>query len=643
MKWMKRWTKHARNGLCIGILTVFLFQFAALAQDPGTGTDDAAKISPLLLEAFEQSVPQARSMANSAAAASSTVKVPAAIWLEDVDFTPAKAEAAQSSGLLDAAALSTPLTNVQASASMPTADTEPSDDEDDTIQTYLEAKRLEARTLYAAQNEAYAAAHFAEEDILYVSQYSPLILANVSQSEAYSLAGYNEVTYLDFYQDGATLIDEVESSQPTPEDSSAASSEETVDASDADLNSAAAASSTLGLDNGVLCLHADYVRDTKNYKGGGIKVGILDGYLYDTAGLPSSITVKSGGTTNSEECMHAKKVAKIVMTMAPNATYYAAYVGSYIANTEWLLSQGVNVINISAALALSTYGYSNYSFVSKWLDHIAFNHDVHVVCAAGNYGYTGVVSSSMAYNVITVGAYDPHGAADASQYTIPDWSSYIPDRPTGIAFKPDIMAPGVDISMYIGSTYTNSEGTSYATPFVTGTVVYMCQVNSTLKIRQDALKAALLTSCNENYFCPTESGYRIWGAGNVNAKTAWIVARDSQIQYNYTYSGKTKYTYYISTSSASSYEWVTLAFLNYSKFSSSDHTGTPTTNENWPPDLDLRVYNNSTNVLVGDSTEGAGRNVERVGFPTYGANTFRIEVEQCSQYENNCYFGVAWY
>ena len=132
MKWMKRWTKRARNGLCIGILTVFLFQFAALAQDPGTGTDDAAKISPLLLEAFEQTAPQARSMANRAAGASSTVKVPAAIWLEDVDFTPAKAAAAQSSGLLDAAALSAPLTNVQASASMPAADTEPSDDEDNT-------------------------------------------------------------------------------------------------------------------------------------------------------------------------------------------------------------------------------------------------------------------------------------------------------------------------------------------------------------------------------------------------------------------------------------------------------------------------------------------------------------------------------
>ena len=640
MKWMKRWTKRARNGLCIGILTVFLFQFAALAQDPGTGTDDASKISPLLLEAFEQTAPQARSMANRAAGASSTVKVPAAIWLEDVDFTPAKAAAAQSSGLLDAAALSAPLTNVQASASMPAADTEPSDDEDNTVQAYIEAKRLEARTLYAAQNEAYAEAHFAEEDILYVSQYSPLILANVSQSEAYSLAGYNEVTYLDLYKDGATLIDEVEASQPAPEDSSDASIEETAEASNADLNSAAAASSTLGLDNGVLCLHAEYVRDTKNYKGGGIKVGILDGYLYDTAGLPSSITVKSGGTSSYEECMHAKKVTKIIMTMAPNSTYYAAYVGSYIPNTEWLLSQGVNVINISAGLG--SYSNNTYSFSAKWLDHIAFNHDVHVVCAVGNSGSSGVMSPSMAFNAITVGAFNPEGGHAPSQYTIPSWSSYNMDPPSGVAYKPDVMAPGVDISMYIGSTYTNSEGTSFAAPYVTGTVVYMCQANSSLKFRQDALKAALVNSCNENYFFPNSLGWRTWGGGNVDAKKSWEAAYNGQVRYNYTTGSSTTYTYTFSTPAGSSYYWVGLAFLNYSKFSSSDHTGNPSSIYSYPPDLDLRVYNNSTGELVKSSTEGAGRNFERVGFPTLGANTFRIEVKQVANFGYNGYFGVSW-
>ncbi len=637
MKWMKRWTKRARKGLCLGILTVFLFQFAALAQDSGSGTNDAAKISPLLLEAFQQAAPQARSMANRASGTSDTVKVPAAVWLEDVDFTPAKAAAAQSSGLLDAAALSAPLTNVQASATMPLADNEPSDDEDNTVQAYIEAKRLEARTLYAEQNETYAAAHFAEEDILYISQYSPLILANVSQSEAYSLAGYSEVTYLDLYEDGAALADERTISHP----SSDASDEEAGEAPNAEPNgTAAAASSILGLDNGVLCMYADYVRDTKNYKGGGIKVGILDGYIYDTTGLPSSITVKSGGTSNYDECMHAKEVTKIVMTMAPNATYYAAYVGDYITNTEWLLSQGVNVINISAGLG--SYAYNTYSFSAKWLDHIAFNHDIHLVCAVGNSGSSGVMSSSMAFNAITVGAFNPEGGHAPSQYTIPSWSSYNMDPPSGVAYKPDVMAPGVDISMYIGDTYVNPSGTSFAAPYVTGIVVYMCQANSSLKFRQDALKAALVNSCNENYFFPNSLGWRTWGAGNVDAKKSWEAAYNGQVRYNYTTGSSTTYTYTFSTPAGSSYYWVGLAFLNYAKFSSSDHTGTPSTIYSYPPDLDLRVYNNSTGELVKSSTEGAGRNFERVGFPTLGANTFRIEVSQVANFGYNGYFGVSW-
>ena len=36
-------------------------------------------------------------------------------------------------------------------------------------------------------------------------------------------------------------------------------------------------------------------------------------------------------------------------------------------------------------------------------------------------------------------------------------------------------------------------------------------------------------------------------------------------------------------------------------------------------------------------------NVEKVGFPTGGANTFRIEVTHAGERSQNGYFGVAWY
>ena len=55
MKWKTNWKKGLRNGICIGTLLLFLFQFAAMAQEGGTAAqEEPSKISPLLLEAFAQ-------------------------------------------------------------------------------------------------------------------------------------------------------------------------------------------------------------------------------------------------------------------------------------------------------------------------------------------------------------------------------------------------------------------------------------------------------------------------------------------------------------------------------------------------------------------------------------------------------------
>lgn len=49
MKWKTNWKKGLRNGICIGTLLLFLFQFAAMAQEGGTAAqEEPSKISPLL-------------------------------------------------------------------------------------------------------------------------------------------------------------------------------------------------------------------------------------------------------------------------------------------------------------------------------------------------------------------------------------------------------------------------------------------------------------------------------------------------------------------------------------------------------------------------------------------------------------------
>ena len=35
MKWKTNWKKALRNGICVGTLLLFLFQFAAMAQEGG--------------------------------------------------------------------------------------------------------------------------------------------------------------------------------------------------------------------------------------------------------------------------------------------------------------------------------------------------------------------------------------------------------------------------------------------------------------------------------------------------------------------------------------------------------------------------------------------------------------------------------
>ena len=201
MKWKTNWKKALRNGICVGTLLLFLFQFAAMAQEGGAAAqEEPSKISPLLLEAFAQ---QPAPMSLDAQAESPTV--PAAVWVTDADLTEASASAATSSGLLSTAPLAAPLSSVEASATMPVSTAPTNEENPDAVQDYIEAKRLASRTLYAEQNEAFAAAHFDQEDILYVSQYSPLVLVNVTLDEVYDLTRYDEVSYLDHYQSGAEL------------------------------------------------------------------------------------------------------------------------------------------------------------------------------------------------------------------------------------------------------------------------------------------------------------------------------------------------------------------------------------------------------------------------------------------------------
>jgi subtilisin family serine protease len=132
-----------------------------------------------------------------------------------------------------------------------------------------------------------------------------------------------------------------------------------------------------------------------------------------------------------------------------------------------------------------------------------------VVCAAaGNAQFRLTMASpAAAPNVIAVGAAEASG----------DAASFSSKGPTTVtyAFKPDVIAPGVDIaSTKLGGGTVEKSGTSMATPHVAGAAALLLALHPHWTPRQ--VRSALATTA---YVSNPTSGYEI-GAGNIDAEAA---------------------------------------------------------------------------------------------------------------------------
>src|SRR5581483_879004 len=169
--------------------------------------------------------------------------------------------------------------------------------------------------------------------------------------------------------------------------------------------------------------------------------------------------------------------------------------------------------------------------------NIAVEKGMIVVAAAGNAGpgKSTITAPGAAANAITVGAVD-------KQKKLAPYSSRGPTMGASPRLKPDIMAPGSDItstappaggasdvlrSKTDGLFYKTLSGTSMAAPHVSGVVAMMLQVNPGLSPKdvKDILLATALQSQDLGVKGPdNETGY-----GFVNAIAAVQVAKDPKI------------------------------------------------------------------------------------------------------------------
>ncbi|MEU5865497.1 S8 family serine peptidase [Nonomuraea sp. NPDC047529] len=180
-----------------------------------------------------------------------------------------------------------------------------------------------------------------------------------------------------------------------------------------------------------------------------------------------------------------------------------------LAGMQWAAEQGARVVNMSLGMP----GTPEQDPLEQAVEALSDQYGTLFVIAAGNDGLErGVSTPATADAALAVGAVDKSDRLAAFSNTGP--------RPGDGGLKPDVTAPGVDITAARGKdspgtgSYVAKSGTSMATPHVTGAAALLAGQHPDW--RGDRLKAALMASAEPR----PEIGVFAQGAGRVNADRA---------------------------------------------------------------------------------------------------------------------------
>ncbi|MFI8763369.1 S8 family peptidase [Streptomyces sp. NPDC053792] len=233
------------------------------------------------------------------------------------------------------------------------------------------------------------------------------------------------------------------------------------------------------------------------YTGKGVKVAVLDTGIdvnhRDFAGLIDGTTSFVPGEAVTDVNGHGTHVAGTIVGsgaasggenkgVAPGADLYVGKVlggaeGSgqdswVMAGMQWAAESGADVVNMSLG---DTYPTDGSDPMSQMVDALSAQYGTLFVIAAGNAGPESISAPGAAAAALTVAATD-------KQDRLASFSSTGPLAYSG-AMKPDIAAPGVDITaprsqeMTDGGEglYRTLSGTSMATPHVVGAAAILAQ------------------------------------------------------------------------------------------------------------------------------------------------------------------------
>lgn len=585
----------------VSLLLALIFCVSSIAVIGAAASNNEsaeAKITDELMERFNT----ARSLT-----------VPTIVWFADVDLAAAETAALSAVEAANSGTKTASFTSTSNGETM------------ENVQSYIAAKRNAAAELYTAYNEQIVEELFCGIDVEYISQYSPVVLVELTKEQALTAAQSDHIEQIGYINSG--------------EDDTAVTYDTAGTISLYDINT-------------ITRVNTVHNSSLYGYTGEGVKIGVLEAYLPDFEDFEHLNIMGSFGAENDPEDdnFHANRVLKVISSIAPAADYYFASRNNldwkeYAINIiliEWLMKQGVNVIN--ASLALASDGNNTYGSMAKWLDHIAYYHDVHFVKSCGNTGSSGPNSGAMAYNILAVGNLNVHGTTEYGDDTISSTSSTTSEnnQSDGLPFKPDICAPGQGM-MIDGESFG---GTSAAAPQVAGVIALLCEQRPALLRLQNTVKAILTASINfesQHKYTPTQYNYKIYGAGLLDAVGAcWVTKSYRYTTTNYP-AGTAEKEHSFTVTSSDTWIRVSLTWNIKAVPGDYDDDDHDYINLGAITNLNLEVIDPNGNAVgaVGSSVT-SNNNVEIVQFAPTMTGTYTIRVTRADSSSETVYYALAW-
>lgn len=334
---------------------------------------------------------------------------------------------------------------------------------------YIDLLYNELNNEYKKQsNEIINDYHISSDDVLFSSKFSPLIIAELSPSDIYSISNDAKIETIDYYKD---IVFE-----PCAINFQNCMEEMGIDDICEDIELSGDGVKIGIYDKGNVSVTQDQF--ASNYNLDTTKVSVV-GNPHTTGGhatYVAAIAAGSDGVAPDADIISASATA----TTPNNGSEFSQY-NTYhsLNNLEALINAHVDIIN--CCLGANGYrGGSNsdyYTSFEKYIDDVISSSRILIVKSAGNDMNEPISAFGLAFNTITVNSC-------CEDYLL----HYSYNHGTG-CYKPDVVA----------STFDQG-GTSSSAPVITGMLALLYQYKPNLKLHPEAVKAILIGSVHEKKY-----------------------------------------------------------------------------------------------------------------------------------------------